>query len=213
VEDLHEEEQLERLRDWWRRYGKAVIAGVIAAIVAAVAVQSWRVNQRSHQEAASAEYSQMLNLVDSDAKQAMGVAERLVSEYDDTVYASLASLLHARLSADKGDWDGAAKQYQWVLDNGDEEGLVHIARLRLARVMLQQGQADKALALLKGVDGGTFDSQYDEIRGDAHLAQGQKEQAREAYAKALANASLQRDTRMLQMKMDDLAAAGGEAKP
>ena len=100
MEDLHNEEQVERLREWWKQYGKAVIAGVVMAIIAAVAVQSWRVNQREHRDAASAEYSQMLSLLDSDPKQAMGVAERLAGDYDDTVYASLAALLHARLSAD-----------------------------------------------------------------------------------------------------------------
>jgi len=212
VEDLHEEQQLERLREWWKQYGKALIAGVVMAIVAAVAVQSWRVNQKEHREAASTEYSQMLGLVDSDPKQAMGVADRLASDYDDTVYASLAALLHARLAADQGEWDTAAKQLQWVLDHDGEEGLVHIARLRLARVMLQQGKADKALALLKGIDAPAFRSEYDEVRGDAYLAQGDKAKAHDAYAKAMAGASLQRDTHLLQMKLDDLAGVGGEAK-
>lgn len=210
MEDLHNEEQVERLREWWKQYGKAVIAGVVMAIIAAVAVQSWRVNQREHRDAASAEYSQMLSLLDSDPKQAMGVAERLAGDYDDTVYASLAALLHARLSADQGDWDAAAKQLVWVLDHGDEDGLVHIARLRLAQVMLQQGEADKALALLKDIDTPAFRSEYDEIRGDAYLAKGDKDKARDAYSKALAAAALQRDTGLLQMKLDDLAVAGGD---
>ena len=208
----HEEEQLERFREWWKQYGKSVIAGLVMAIVAAVGVQSWRVNQRQHQEAASVEYSQMLALVDSDAAQAMGIADRITTDFDDTVYASLAAMLHARLAADKGDWATAASQLQWVLDHGDEEGLVHIARLRLARVLLQQGQADKALALLKDVDAPAFRSEYEEIKGDAYLALGKKDEARAAYGKAMASASVERDTRLLQMKLDDLAVANGEAQ-
>lgn len=213
MEDLHEDEQLERLREWWKQYGKAVIAGVIVAIVAAVGVQSWRVNQRSHQEAASAEYSQMLDLMKSDPKQASGVAERLVSEYDDTVYASLAALLNAKLAAEQSDWAAAAKRLQWVLDHGDEDGIVHIARLRLARVELQQGKPKQALELIKDNKDTAFQSDYDELRGDAYLALGDKNKAREAYGEALSNAGVQRDTHVLQMKLDDLASANEDAKP
>lgn len=212
MEDLHNEEQVERLREWWKQYGKSIIAGLIVAILAAWGVQSWRANQAEHRQAASAEYSQMLSLLDSDSKQAMGVADRLISDYDDTVYASMAALLYASLAADQGDWKLASKQLQWVLDNADEDALQHIARLRLARVMLQQGDADKALAQLKDIEVKGFAAEYDEVRGDAYLAKGDKAKAREAYSSALAKADLQRDTRLLQMKLDDLTAAGGEAK-
>lgn len=208
----HEDEQLEQLREWWNKYGKSIIAGVVMAIVVAVAVQSWRVNQRQHKEAASVEYSQMLALVEADPAQAMGIADRITADFSDTVYASLAAMLHARLASDKSDWPTAAKQLQWVVDHGDEEGLVHIARLRLARVLLQQGQAEQALALVKDIEAPAFGSEYAEVRGDIYLALGQKDEARAAYGKALAGASLERDTQLLQMKLDDLAVANGEAQ-
>lgn len=208
----HEEEQLEKIREWWNKNGKAVIFGVIAAIVAAVSVQSWMASKRVHIETASAEYAQLLQYMESEQAKAPGLAERIVSDYDDTVYASMAALLQARLAAEKNEWDKVSTSLNWVMENTDDEGLSHIARLRLARVLLQQGKADAALPLLEGIEQGAFVADYEELLGDVYLSKGDKEKARAAYAKAVVVASVSGNNRLLQMKLDDLAVESKEAK-
>lgn len=208
----HEEEQLERIREWWNKNGKAVLWGVAVAIITAVSVQFWISDQHQRIEIASAEYAQLLQYIDSDQDKAAGIAERIVSDYDDTSYASMAALLQARFAAEKNDWDKAAVALTWVVEHGDDEGLAHIARLRLARVLLQQDKAAAALSMLQEVEPGAFAADYQELLGDVYLQQGDKEQARSAYAQALVLASVRGDSRLLQMKLDDLAVESKEAK-
>jgi len=76
--------------------------------------------------------------------------------------------------------------YQFVLENGHPKALSVVARERLARVMLDQGQADEALALLQGEpDISGFESRFAEVRGDIHSSQGRTEEAIAAYLEAL----------------------------
>ncbi|MDH5183083.1 MAG: tetratricopeptide repeat protein [Gammaproteobacteria bacterium] len=208
----HEEEQLEKIRDWWNKNGKAVILGVIAAIISAVSVQSWMVSERVHVETASAEYAQLLQYLESDQAKAAGVAERIVSDYDDTVYASLTSMLQARIAAEKNDWEKVSSSLNWVVENTDDEGMRHIARLRLARVLMQQDKLDAALALLDGIEHAAFAADYEELLGDIYLQQGDKDKARAAYAKAVVLASASGNNRLLQMKLDDLVIESKETK-
>ena len=208
----HEEEQLERIREWWQKNGKAVILGVIAAIIAAVSVQSWMVNQRAHTETASAEYAQLLQYIDNDQAKAAGVADRIISDYDDTIYATMAALLQARLAVEKSDWDKAAASLSWAMENSDDDGLRHVARLRLARVLMQQDKTDAALALLVDVEQGAFSANYQELLGDIYLLKGDKDKARAAYAKAVVMSTAGGNNRLLQMKLDDLAVESKETK-
>ena len=66
-----------------------------------------------------------------------------------------------------------------------EEELFLGARLRLARVMLAQGQAQQALDLIAAVEPLELGAGYAEIQGDAYLQLGQIEQARSAYERAI----------------------------
>ncbi|MDH5359601.1 MAG: tetratricopeptide repeat protein [Gammaproteobacteria bacterium] len=208
----HEEEQLEKIREWWQKNGKALILGVIAAIITAVVVQMWMKDQREHTETASAEYAQLLQYIDSDQVKAAGLADRIISDYDGTIYATMAALLQARLAAEKNDWDKAAASLNWAMENSDDEGLAHIARLRLARVLMQQDKTDAALALLVDIEQGAFSADYQELLGDIYLLQGNKDKARAAYAKAVVLSTAGSNNRLLQIKLDDLAAESKETK-
>ncbi|MBD3670875.1 MAG: tetratricopeptide repeat protein [Gammaproteobacteria bacterium] len=201
----HEEEQLERVRQWWEKNGKALIAGVIVAIIAALGAQYWLKEQRNYNETASVEYSRLLQAIEAGDESAPGLAERISQDYGDTVYASYAALLRARMAVENKQWPVAANQLQWLIDNSDESGLIHLARIRLARVMLEQGQAEALLDMLAEVEAEVFVTDYAELRGDAYFELGKPDKAREAYTEALAAASLQRNTRLLQIKLDDLA--------
>ena len=62
-------------------------------------------------------------------------------------------------------------------------------RGRLARVYLEQDKPDEALALLKSGKPGAFEPRFEEIRGDALLAKGDRSGALTAYRAARAGAA------------------------
>ena len=78
----------------------------------------------------------------------------LRSEHGSSTYAKLGSLFAAQQSVQNNDLDAAEASLQWVLDNEQggllseaNEGLVLTANLRLGRVILAKGEAERALAL------------------------------------------------------------------
>lgn len=120
-------------------------------------------------------------------------ADELMSDYASTPYAAHAAFALAKLAVDDGDLEPAAQALQWVIDNADDDDpvLQHIARLRLASVLLAQGEAARVIELLRrpaAADengGGGFAARYDELSGDAHLQNGDADAARAAYQTGL----------------------------
>src|SRR5690606_17314578 len=107
-------------------------------------------------------------------------------------------------------------ELQWILDNPDlgfmksvDDELLLTARLRLARVMIAQDQAQQALDLLRAVNPGSFASSFAEVEGDALLSLGQREQARDAYQRALA-ANISGNPGLLSLKLQDLGVGPQE---
>jgi predicted negative regulator of RcsB-dependent stress response len=94
---------------------------------------------------------------------------------------------------------------QWVVDHVEDEAVAHAARLRLARLYFGDGEKDAALALLNVNGEGGFKSEYEELRGDIYLAQGEKNRARVAYREALRSLPPGSPyAQILNIKLDDL---------
>ena len=201
-----EEQELETLKKWWSENGKSLLAGLGIGLAAVAGWTSWQTWQRTQAELASVRYEQLVN--DSSAgkhDQALSQAEALVDEFPDSAYASLASLLAARAAVESNDPGGAKRHLEWVVEHAPFPELVPIARIRLARLMIDAREYDAALAELDRVDSAPFDGQVRELRGDIHHARGDRDAARASYETVLAGADLSPSTRMrVRMKLDDL---------
>lgn len=215
----NDEEQVEALKAWWNENGNSLLTGIVLVLVVFFGTRQWQAMQAADSGAASDLYQQIADLavdnltqpVSAEALQAaQGVYAQLKSDHEDSIYVRYAALAVARFQVEQGNYDQAAAELQWVLDNSadsffakvDEELLLTV-RLRLARVKLAQGQADAALALLRAVEPGTFAAGYAEAEGDALYAQGQHDAALAAYQRALAGAVNGNDA-LLRLKMQDL---------
>jgi predicted negative regulator of RcsB-dependent stress response len=102
----------------------------------------------------------------------------------------------------------AEAQLQAVIHADDAPvGMAAMARLSLARVYLQAGQPQQALATLK-VQSASFAALYAEARGDAYAALRQPDPAMQAYGQALAKLPATDPYRAyLQMKMANIGVA------
>jgi predicted negative regulator of RcsB-dependent stress response len=104
----------------------------------------------------------------------------------------------------------AGKHLRQVLDTSSDKELASIARLRLARLLIQTGKHDEALQLLDIEKAGVFAAPMREIRGDAMVAKGDAQGARAEYAAALAEESKgQLDRATVELKLRDV---GGEVR-
>jgi predicted negative regulator of RcsB-dependent stress response len=202
-----EEEQIEAIKAWWKQYGTSVIAGLVLGGAIMGGTKYWMSHQNQKAVAASTEYQVLIDALDKDnLDQVLSRGAALVDQYPGTPYAALAALAMAKAKVEQGKFDEAEGHLQWVIDHGNQPELKHIARLRLAKLLLAEDKADAALAQLGGADPDNFQAAYEELKGDIYTHQGKTAQARSAYQAALAAMPEGVDRSNLQMKLDDLGA-------
>lgn len=204
---LTEQEQIELLKNWIKQYSLVILMGVV---IAAVSITGWRYYQQRQSKTlnhASAVYDEMLTMRAQNNRDATLVqANKLTNHYPKTTYGQMGAFMLARDAVLKSDYAAAQKQLNWVIDHSSVKSMRQIARIRLARVLIANHQADQALAKLDKVDDKTFIGMINEVRGDAYLSLKQTDKARNAYSQALSqipNAEVVRP--LLQMKYDNLA--------
>ena len=207
MEDLSEQEKVEELKKWWKENGTFIVAGLVLGSLALFGWQSWRTAQVRSAEQASDLYQQLVEAANlEDLERVSGVLVTLKDDYKNTPYASQGALVLAGMHVGKEDYDAAGEELRYTLDNlrGDE-ALGHVARLRLARVLLAADKTDEALALLDGKEDAAFASGYAEVKGDISVVLGDEAAALDYYENALSDEDLTPQRReMLAMKFQDL---------
>jgi len=213
VDDLlSEKEQIEKMRAWWSDYGWYVIGGVALGAIILFGINYYQSQQADAEVAASVLYDEIAEYVTTGNVEAAEVAAgRLDSEYGDSTYAAQSRLAMARLYMDKNRDQDAAQALNELLAMRGFENLQHIARVRLAKILLYQGKPEEVLSLLEGKDNAAFAALYAEERGDAYVALGRYDEARTAYQSALGEAQPTVDQGLIQLKLLDLPATSGMA--
>ena len=212
MDAYHSDDEFEKLKAWWKSYGTSVILGIVLGGALLGGMKYWK--QYKHEQAAQASvlYDEMLAAgMQGNAAAAEQAGNKVVSDFSSTPYAGKAALVLARLSYDASDRQKAQQHLQWAVDNASEDVTRHVARLRLARLLLDEGKADEAISLADVKDMGGFVSEYQELRGDVHVLRKQIPEARIAYRAALdAVPKGSPYTRVLSMKYDSLGTESGK---
>ena len=210
VEDyLTDRDQEEALRNWWRENWKWILAGVALGLGLLAAYQYWQTYRSQRAGQAAKVYADLQKaLTGNDLEQAGRLLNDLAGDHAKSGYTQQGRLLLAKRDAEAGKFDEAIKHLRQVADTSSDEELAHIARLRLARLLIQTGKHDEALQLLDVEKAGVFAAPMREVRGDALVAKGDAQGARAEYAAALAAESKgQIDRPTVEMKLRDV---GGE---
>jgi predicted negative regulator of RcsB-dependent stress response len=223
IDDYYnEQEQWERVKRWLRENGPWLIAGVVIGL-GALAGWRWYESyvERRHVEA-SVDYSEILQTLErGDRVAALKAIDELRAEYGSSAYADQGDLLGARIHVDTNELGKAAERLTRVMTDADDPQLQLLARIRLARVQIAQNNAEAALKTLDGATAGGFAARFDEVRGDALLAKGDRAGALAAWRKAEAAAGDRGerpatvDLEGLRLKIWDLESDGVKtpAKP
>ena len=207
-----EEQQVEALKKWWKENSTSLFLGLFLGVSG---LFGWRyyVDQNNvHAVQASDLYMQVmqstvLNTVDDKI---IDINNKLINEYADTPYAALSSLALAKSEYEKDNVDAAATQLELAVKHASDDVIKQIANLRLAKIYIEQSKYDEALALLNLSHAAAYDAQYEELKGDLHMAKGDVAQARSSYDKAI---DLQGPaaSRWLKLKRQNLGASLREA--
>ena len=208
-EVLDEHEQGELVQKWLRENAMSIIIGVALGLLLIFGWQQWRGHRDGHRLDAASQYEVFgTDLDKKDGEGAKQIAAKLQSDFADTPYATLAALRLAAEAAAKGDHAAAQTSLQVAYDHAGDEALKTLAGLYLARAQIAQNKAKDALDFLDKLPQAGYAAMRQELRGDALAALGRKDEARTAYADALANLDANAPNRaFVEMKRNDLGAA------
>lgn len=215
--DLEEQEQLDQLKAFWKRYGTAITWLLIAALAAYAAWNGWNWWQRDQAAKSGAMFDQLETAAQAgDADQSGRIFADMKERFPHTAFTEQAGLIAGKVQVDKGQTDAALASLGWVADNANEIEYRAIARLRAAGVLLDQKKYPDALKQLDGVstkDGAAaFKALADDRRGDVLMAEGKPDEAKAAYTRAWAGMDPKVDyRRLVEAKLTALGAAPAAA--
>ncbi|ENX36797.1 hypothetical protein F889_00047 [Acinetobacter colistiniresistens] len=209
---LSDEEQLDQFKSFAKKYGSAIISGILIALIAFFGWEYW---QKKNLAEAQNQTAKVQKLMD-EAKAASGqpnafatlseTADKIVKDDADSAQAIQTQFIMAKLAYDKQDYAAAEKALKKVeASKVKDAGLLQIVKLRLADSQLAQSKYDEALKTLSSVTDPAFKASADELRGDIFVAKKDNESARKAYQSAWDNLLERKQERqLLQIKLESV---------
>jgi len=215
-----EDEQVQAIKDWWKRNGSSLLIGIGAALAIVFGWQAWQNHQDQQRAEAANQFATLLNAFANEADDTSGetvafIANTLREDYTDSAYAVYGNLILARQQlVEENDSEAAIGSLQWALEKaGEHKALELVVRNRLARAQFSAERHEDALATIDGAgsleNADAFAAIFSELRGDILLSQGDEKGARDAYL-AAREQSQQGRSGILELKLSDLGV-GEEA--
>ncbi|MFN7836312.1 MAG: YfgM family protein [Burkholderiaceae bacterium] len=203
---LDEQEQLDNLRDFWRRYGTAIVLLTTLVLAGFALKNGWAWWERREAAQAAVVFEKIEKaLGDKNVAQVKASSATLLENHKRSTYAQRGALLAAKAFYEAGDRRSAQAQLQWVVDHAKDPEYAAVARIRLAGVLLDDGQIESALKLLQTDVPAPYKALLDDRKGDVLVAKNDAAGARQAYTQALAGLDDRHPWRpVVQMKMESL---------
>ncbi len=184
-EILSDDEQVERIKAWWKANGNSIIAGVVIGLGGFFAWQWWG----SYQDKLAGEGAEAYELFEqaafgNDAKKTDDALAQLQSNFGDTSYSRFAAMELARQQVNAGSLEAAEKTLGDLLKQSADSALKPLLETRLARLLVAQKRLDEAGKLLDSIKGDAYAAEIAVIRGEIAFLQGDMSGARAALEEA-----------------------------
>ena len=194
---LDEHEQSEKVRTWLQENALGLIGGVGLGLALIGGWQWWQKQRHGAQIQAGERYQSAVDDIQAGKLQP---AKSAVAALPAGAYATLGALSLAKAQMAAGHRDDAIATLR--ASHPADAALAAITSQRLALLLIDAGKAEEAL---KQLPAGDSDPQTLELRGDAHYALGHLDQARAAYAQALATMDAASPARRLvELKLSEV---------
>ena len=209
---LSDEEQLDQIKSFAKKYGSAMISGILIALIAFFGWEYWQKKNLAEAQNRTAKVQKLMD----EAKAVSGqpnalatvseAADKIVKDDADSVQAIQTQFILAKLAYDKQDYAAAEKALKKVENSKVKDaGLLQIVKIRLADSQLAQKKYDEALKTLSKVTEPAFKATAEELRGDIFVAKKDTASARKAYQSAWDSLIERKQERqLLQIKLESV---------
>lgn len=193
---LDEHEQSEKVRTWLQENAVGLIGGVVLGLALIAGWQWWQKQQQSERIQTGERYQSVIDDIQADKlKPAQSQLAAL-----DGAYATLGAMALSKAQLAAGKRDEAIATLRG--NTAATPALAAIQSRRLARLLIDAGKPDQALKLLPAT---STDASVLQVQGDAQLALGHGDQARDAYMQALAGLDADApQRRLLELKLSEV---------
>ena len=206
-EYLSEEEQVARMKSWWDENGMTVIVSVVVA-VAAVLGWNWYGNYQQDQTAAAS--GAYVAYLEADASGKSAAADAVAERFPGSAYHVLVLFSQAQEALDAGELTAAETHLSAIVSVGEDNLLVDLARIRLAKLQQALDRSGEALATLSSISSEGYRTWGLEAKGDIHVSRGELQLAHEAYQGAIDSMPEGEQRPILEMKLHNAAPTEGE---
>ena len=200
-----QDEQVELIASIWTRF-KFIIIAVLVLVVAAIVYREYSASSSDEfQLNSSSAYEAFLN---STGDKKIDSAKNLIDSYPSSLYANFALLYLSKVNVEQLKMEEAKKFLKKVLKNSSSgrgeqfNPIESLAKLRLAKILLEEGGAQEVLDLLKGNK--ILTASIYEIKGDAEEELGRVGEAKVSYLQDLELSNSQPIRSLISMKIADL---------
>ena len=209
---ISDEEQLDSLKSFFKKYGSAMVTGVLIALIAFFGWEYWQKKTLAENQNETAKVQQLMDdakAVGGDSKASAALitsADKIVKDNPDSVQAIQAQIVMAKLAFDKNDYATAERELKKVENSKlKDAGLLQVVKLKLADTQLAQKKFDEALKTLATVTEPAFKATAEEAKGDVYVAKNDIENAKKSYQAAW-NALIERkqERQILQIKLESV---------
>lgn len=218
--DLEEQEQLDQIKHFWKKYGNLISWVLIVALGAYASWNGYQYWQRDQAGKAAVLFDEVERSANAgDMARVQRSLADIQDKYSGTLFAHQASLIAAKFLNTQGKTVEAKAALKWVVGAAPEPVYRDIARLRLAALLLDEGSLDDALAQASQPTVPSLMGLASDLKGDVLSAKNQSPEALVAYQKAWDGLSDTPDyRRLVEAKLNALgvdpqaAATSGNAK-
>ncbi|WOE30424.1 MULTISPECIES: YfgM family protein [unclassified Acinetobacter] len=217
---LGEESQLDHLKSFAKKYGSAIVSGILIALIAFFGWQWWQKKNLAESQTNTARVQQLMDEATTAEtnpniyQQLVATADKIVKEAPDSAQAIQTQLVMAKIAFDKADYAAAEKALKRVENSKvDDEGLVGLVKLRLGYAQLAQKKYNDALQSLSAVTLPAYKAMVEEARGDVYFAKNDIPNAKKAYLSAWNDlVEQQQDRQILQIKLQSVGVLVDDPK-
>lgn len=183
--NLEEQEQLAKIKGFWAQYGRFILLVTILVLVIVCGWAGWQFWQNRQAADVSNLFDEFSQAVTSrDAAKAKEVITEIQSKYAKATPTPVVSLIGANFLIEMNDLGAAKEILSWVAEKGGDEGYKALASLRLADVLTNEKDYERALEVLSFKFPQEFVGLAEDRKGNVYYAQGKLDDAKASFINA-----------------------------
>jgi len=204
-DQIEKEIQMDKMQNLWDTYKHIIVGVIVIIVIAFIGFEFYQSSVKKNGEAASQIYQEIITINIDNIEMIRAGVTNLKDNHSDSPYSSRGAIYLSRSLVNKKMNDEAITELIWAADHAIEKSIQSLALYSLANIYLILKNIDDAMATANKISTPGYVGLKNDLLGDIHIKNNDKEKARVSYKTAL---NFYRDkselARVIQTKLDTI---------